>query len=954
MWGQYQARRPLASCFIGSRFLHLGGGKGWFTSRATPPLRILVVGLLLSGLIASAYPQLIPEIRLPPELFEQIRANPTPEAQSQTSGQEQPRARPRTRSTFDALFRVRSFQDLQNEFRNAVTINGRKIIGFHLHDIEGDRNSFRDQNYFGEGGKRFTDNTELTIRVNKFLGFLSMDWQWSNSRFRNPYDTRITYEYESPNFNLKWGHVNAVVGGGNPLASFNRTLDGIVASFKSGRSSLTYFTSQTKADARTITITGNDSPGPYYLQGSQIVDGSERVQVDGVPQRRGEDYTIDYYAGILRFRDGLIIPRTSTIVVTYETYAFNSRPSRLDGWRFETKLGQGYNLGVSVLSQKARTRTTIGTRTQQFYGRGAPSVPYDLDFPPQPNTPITITVGGVPQQAGVDYEFDPVLPYRFYFKRFVPSTLIVQVVYVPLITSGSTVGGDREVIGLDFTLPLGKEGNLVWNLGRSRAQALNSSLEATAHVIDARFKLRNLSVETTYRAIPAEFIGVESVGFRRNENGHQTQLLYTFNEASRLQVSLSQARVASYDTGSQLSTSTVNTDIQTYAYNYSPQNGFNLSLNRTSSRTRAPGNSSSQTRDAISIGRTWKVLNFSISYDRQQSESRTLVGAGGRQTYQSQSFSGQLEWRLWEALTLRTTASQSLIRQVGITGSGSSRARDYSVSATWRPNDRLTLNYRWSDTDSGTLSDPTPFRTRQAGSGSPFTGGFQNPWGVGYNGNGFSSGAPLYGGFTYYGVRGRGQELSVQWLPFENLALDVQWSEQRALGDLQTNSAQKSLLVSASYSPWEWLTLSANWMRQQVRFLSETGTSDNEILNLSADIGPIRRWQFTLGYYQMVTRSVLSENSGGSYSQEPRGVSLRATYDLGRNHNLFAEYQFTDLRGYLASRDTLFNIGYEYRFTRNLVFVLSYRFREQRNADPQYNQYNYRARSLDATLNFIF
>ncbi len=908
-------------------------------------------------MLGQASAQVIPEIRLPPEIFQKLEESqsvPTP----QESAQNPNRSRPQRRTSFDALFRIRSFKDLEEEFRNSVTISGRKIIGFHLHQIEGDRNSFRDQNYFGEGGKRFTDNTDLSIRAHKFLGFLSFDWYWSNNRFRNPFDTRITYEYESPNFNIKWGHVSAVLGGGNPLASFNRTLNGVVANFKTGRSALSYFTSETKADARTITITGNDSPGPYYLQGSQIVDGSERVQVDGIPQRRGEDYTIDYYTGTLRFRDGLIIPRTSTIVVTYETYAFNSQPSRLEGWRLETNLGRGYNLGINVLSQKAKVRTSIGTRTQQFYGRGAPSVPYDLDYPPQPNTPITITVGGVPQQEGIDYEFDPVLPYRFYFKRFIPSTLIVQVVYVPLITTGSTIGGDREVIGLDFTLPLGKDGNLVWNLARSRAEALNRSLNATAQVIEARFKLGNLSVDTTYRDIPAEFIGIESVGFRRNERGHQTQLRYTFSPISRLQVSLSQARVASFDTGSQLTASTVDTDIQTYSYTYSPENGFSLSLNRNANQTRAPGNISRQTRDTVSIGRNWKTLTFSVNYDRQHSEGQSMLGGGARQTYQIQSLSGQLEWRILETLSLRATASQSQIRQISGTQSASNRARDLSISASWRPSARLSLNYRWNDTDSGTLNTPFFPRSRQDdGNFSPFTPGFQNPWGVGYNGNGFSSGAPLYSGFTYYGVRGKGQEFSAQWMPFDNLSFDFQWNQQRAVGDLQTNSAQEGIIISATYSPLEWLTLSGNWMRQTVNFLTSPGSSDNEILSLSVDVGPIRRWQFTFSYYQMSTRSVLSDafqGGQGSYVQEPRGFSARATYDLGRNHNLFAEYQFTRLSGYLASQDTLFNIGYEYRFTRNLAFVLSYRFREQRNADPQYSIYNYRARSLDASINFVF
>jgi hypothetical protein len=279
------------------------------------------------------------------------------EALPRTQPAETPRPRPQRRDTLNNILRaLRSWETLQEEFRRTVTISGHKRIGFHLHDIEGDFAAFRDQNYFGQGGQRVTDNTELTVRVNKFLGFLSFDWRWSNSRFRNPYDARITYTYESPNLTLEVGDITASLGGANPLVGFNRTLKGASATATWGRNRFRYITSETKAAARTITISGNDSPGPYYLQGSQIVDGSERVQVDGVEKRRGDDYTIDYFGGILRFRDGMIIPRTSTIVVTYETYAFNSAPSRLQGFRLESNLGGGFNFGFTMLSQKSTVR----------------------------------------------------------------------------------------------------------------------------------------------------------------------------------------------------------------------------------------------------------------------------------------------------------------------------------------------------------------------------------------------------------------------------------------------------------------------------------------------------------------------------------------------------------------------------------------------------------------------
>jgi hypothetical protein len=469
------------------------------------------------------------------------------EALPRTQPAETPRPRPQRRDTLDNILRaLRSWETLQEEFRRTVTISGHKRIGFHLHDIEGDFAAFRDQNYFGQGGQRVTDNTELTVRVNKFLGFLSFDWRWSNSRFRNPYDARITYTYESPNLTLEWGDITASLGGANPLVGFNRTLKGASATATWGRNRFRYITSETKAAARTITISGNDSPGPYYLQGSQIVDGSERVQVDGVEKRRGEDYTIDYFGGILRFRDGMIIPRTSTIVVTYETYAFNAAPSRLQGfrWRAISAVGSTWALRCSRRSRRCARGCVDAQNSSTASAR--PLRPMTCSSRPCATraNPVIITVAGAPQVEGVDYYFDELLPYRFYFTRFMPRTLIIQVEYTPRPDPSSTLGGDREVMGIDLTLPLGRVGSLVWNAAQSRAVAQGSRLEAIAHNATGRFEFGRLALNATYRDIPAEFIGIESVGFRRNERGYQADLSYRFSAISNLQASFSNLRVS--------------------------------------------------------------------------------------------------------------------------------------------------------------------------------------------------------------------------------------------------------------------------------------------------------------------------------------------------------------------------------------------------------------------------
>jgi hypothetical protein len=792
----------------------------------------------LMGCSASLWAQPpLPLLTLPKEVADQIGRQPSP-TPPRPSGQTRSPSGER-RHTLDALRNaLRSWDAFEQELRSRVTISGRKTMGFHLHQVEGDSASFRDQNYYGQGGQRTTDYTDLSIRVDRLFGLLSFDWRWSNSRYRNPFDTRITWSYDSPNLMLEWGDINAMLGGQNQLVSFNRTLKGVMGTAKFGRSSLRYITSETKAAARTITIQGNDSPGPYYLQGSQIVDGSERVQVDGVEKRRGEDYTIDYYAGILQFREGMIIPRTSTIVVTYETYAFNSRPSRLDGWRFETNLGKGINLGMSMLSQKVQGGLGLRTRTQQFYGRGAPSVPYDLDFPPLRDSahPVTVLVAGVPQREGEDYYFDPVLPYRFYFTRFIPQNLIVQVTYTPLPDPGSTIGGDREVIGIDLTLPLGRVGSLLWNAARSRAQTLGSVLEGTAHTLEAKLNFGRLNLNSVYHRIPAEFIGIESVGFRRNETGHRSSLSYQLSRATLFQLNWSQSRVASLNTQqSGFRASFTDTDIRTYTLSHTPANGFSVNLTRTQNRATSAVSHNQQTVDTLSIGRNWRNVNLTLGYDRTDAVSR-LQGTSGSptvQTYQVQSLRARVDWTVSAQLSLQGTAAVSQVRHSGSPSGAApsdSRARDFSLNASWRPSDRLEVNYRWSDRDSGTLGGDFFGRSRQSGALQLPPSGFQNPWGVGYNGNGFSSGAPLYSGYTYFGVRGKGHDLSIRWTPFDTVSVDLQASIQRAAGDFQTNSEQRALSLGVSYLPFEWLALNATWSKQDVRFLTAAGNSKNEYL----------------------------------------------------------------------------------------------------------------------------
>jgi hypothetical protein len=841
-------------------------------------------------------------------------------------------------------------QHLREEFKSKVTITGRKSMGFHVHQVSGDSQAFRDQNYYGEGGKRFTDNTDLSIRVNKLFDILSFDWRWANNRFANPWDARVTWSYDSKNFKMELGDITASLQG-NDLVGFSRTLKGATFTTRTGTSQFKYVTSETKAAARTITLAGNDSSGPYYLQASQIVDGSERVRVDNIEKQRGVDYTIDYYSGILNFREGLIIPRTSTLVITYETYAYNSGASRIDGWRFESPLARGINFGFTSLKQTSQSGSGLRTRTEQFYGRGTPTTPYDLEFIPLVDAThrVTVLVGGAPQQEEIDYYFDPVLPYRFYFKRFMPPTLIVQVTYIPRPDPGSSIGGNRQVYGMDLTLPLSRYGRLAWNGALSQLANTGNSVNGNAHIVDMKFQYGRLSLGGVYRDIPSEFISIESIGFRRNETGYQTDLAYDLGRGMSLKWSSNKAKVASLFTGGTgLNSSFTDTNVQTFNFNWTPERGPSVSLSRVMNNADSTNTRTRQANDTLRLSQGWKNLTLSLDLNRIQANQRVSSSSSPLNTsYNILSTRLGAEWKLNDRFSISGVAALSRIGETART----SRARDTSLNLNWTPWSSLTVRYSWRDNDSGSfqLSNMNPLQT---------TSGFQNGWGAGYNGNGFSSGAPSFGsGFSTLGTQGKGQTLSVNWTPTDNFSIDAQLSLQRSAGDFQTNSSMRGMNLNANFSPWEWLSLNTGWSRQEVQFLSSEGRSDNDYLYASVEVGPLKRWSLTLGFFQMTSSSVLSSDLSGSpgqYSQNPSGLSALLNYQLAARQKLFLDWQGSQIKGYLASREYKLEMGYQYDITSYLALVISYRIREQRNLDPEFSQYSYRARSLDAQLQLQF
>ena len=348
---------------------------------------------------------------------------------------------------------------LQKNVMKRVQITGRRVIGLQFQKVEGDQSAYGSLTNYGQGLSRFTDQGNMTVSGNKVLGLLDFSFSLSDNRFSDPANERYTLSYNRNGVDLAYGTIQGSLLNTNPLVSFSRSLEGTMGGYSRGRAAVRFVRSQARSDARTVTLEGNNTPGPYYLQSGRIVNDSLKVLLDGRIQRLGADFNLDADLGSITFVDRSV-PPTSAIVVTYEAYGVDARRGSIEGAAASYDFGRFGKLGMTTVRQTA-PGAGGGTilRREAFQGYGDPAIPYYLQYVPLTGTAEVrvdgiVQVPGIAGVAGGDYFFDAANPLIFYFRRFIPGSSTIQVTYRPKSTG--SVGGSRQVTGMDLRIPLGR------------------------------------------------------------------------------------------------------------------------------------------------------------------------------------------------------------------------------------------------------------------------------------------------------------------------------------------------------------------------------------------------------------------------------------------------------------------------------------------------------------------
>ncbi len=198
-----------------------------------------------------------------------------------------------------------------------LDISGYKKYEFRQINVSPSRNYFLGLSHLGESYGYAAGPWQERLRL-RIVGKLSKRLSVSYDMEQQPelpekYNVKVNYD----NHELTFGDFTTTFTG-NEFATASKSLNGVMVTSRDNWYDLKLVPSA-KVRSSTQKLTsqrGNNSRGPYSLGRGSIIEGSEYVELNGVPQKRGPDYTIDYFEGTITFN--IILTEDDEFKYSYE------------------------------------------------------------------------------------------------------------------------------------------------------------------------------------------------------------------------------------------------------------------------------------------------------------------------------------------------------------------------------------------------------------------------------------------------------------------------------------------------------------------------------------------------------------------------------------------------------------------------------------------------------------
>lgn len=798
-------------------------------------------------------------------------------------------------------------------------VTGYRNIGLHFESVRGDGEAYRQGNFGGLGGSRFTDLGYLNVEGRKVADVFNFDLSFQDSRFADPQNERLTLTVDKGNWAAALGDVPGSLINTNRFTSFSRRVRGVSAGYKTTRFQARALRSESKGEPRSITLQGNNTRGPYYLQSNQIVRGSERITVDGVEQRFGDDYTIDYNLGAVVFDGGggnvRVISPTSTIVASYESFGFGGNSGTVEGAGMAYDIPGAGRVALTGVRQLSGATNRSSSRLESFQGFGPATTPYTLDFTPASGQPVSVRIDGVLQTAGVDFHFDPSNPSVFYVHRFVPSSSTVDVVYVPSVVNDRQ--GDRDVWSVDYSGKIGSSGSFSVAQAFGRLTNTTAPRSGQARSADLSYDWGKAKARAGFRAVDDDFVSVQTAGFNRNERAVDLALDFEPGPNARWEARYENSSVAStVATGVQRSRFT-----RTGLVHRLTPTGVGAPLSLSLDQTRSQTGGAETVMDTLALSTKVKRGPWATSLALGSSQATGASSA----TVRSLTANGR--YTATGRLGLNYGASLSAVDANGQKGNGHS----YSLGIDYRPSDRYRASLNFADSDSGGVT-----------SVSGFAGGY----GYGVGGNGFTSSPEITS--TYSAANGRRVQLDLEARPSDASVLGASLYSLRSEGSVTSNSTTEGVNAFATWDANETFRFAGNAGTSRTSILGTGNQPVSTTLGLSVDGTLARRWSYS------ARGNALFSRGSGSFDQDSTSASGSLSYRLSPRQSVGFNVSSNRVTGYLPQDDTDWSLDYRYQVWETLALGLVYRSHQVVNRDPTVTSGAYSSSGLHLELSFTF
>lgn len=823
----------------------------------------------------------------------------------------------------------------------SLSVIGQDSLTFRQESVSGsevNRSAYRWDNYSQSAG--FEHHTDLTIH-GELLPDLRVDAAIASGPFSAGHQ-RLTFTFDGSDAAVVVGDLT-VAFDQTLLAGFRRSLRGIQVESKLPRGALNLVASQSEPLLRTDTLYGGNSPGPYYLTASPVVDASEVIEVDGRPMRRGSDYGIDYQVGLLQFSPALIIPPTSRIVVSYEYDAPGSLSGTLIGLRAAYPVAPALGIGATYLTLQRRGvgDPACAQREDRWLGANSPG-PFTLSHRPIEPGSERARLDGILQVSGRDYHID----YATGAIMFLGPVPVGVSIIVSYRVSGTapTATPDRSLVALDAHYTAGGLA-LDAELAQS-AGAPGSSGAAVA--LGARGQWDRLTLAANVRSSGAGFAPFESAGLKQIRSGYDWQL--GFEPAAGLHLSAGMR------------------DHRRPYYQASDASGP-LVRDRTRELSldfRRAG------WPSLSYAGSWSALDAAQSLHENSSNQLLTLGYerevyGVKATYRRDSYGRQGEQpasvqpALADGLSSLAPGDWAL----PYAGSGTGTA----LSFWYRPGSALNVTCDLARSaiainDGGRSSADS---RRLAVEYAPAA---NTSISVGYRAS--STGEALTAdGRRLPGSTNRSQLLSIRHSLRPDLSLSLACDTQMSQGGYGTDTDSGAVSLGMWWQPAASLALIGQFTRQDLAYLGAGGRCSNNITSLGATMGPFGPGvKLDLSYSRMSGST--SGDFGAGYDAQSTGLaastgddalaaaalgirgtansSMRARLScaLGGSHQAYAEWEMSRNSGDSGvSARRAVALGWEVALAHALSFTLDWRRTAGISTDPRYS---YRAQTISGRL----